>query len=154
VSIDQIVEQIRQQLQQADIFVLDQEPMQHGVRLHCHNDALVLVYNSGKIVVQGKAQEATKAALGSYVPAPAERNFADKPKASLGADVEAALVEAWHRCNECGALMPRPWQYCVACGAQSFYERDSTQCTTCGHDIDRAWVHCPQCGSAITDERT
>jgi RNA polymerase subunit RPABC4/transcription elongation factor Spt4 len=144
-----VVEQVRAQLQQANIYVVDEEPMQHGTRLHCHNDALVLVYTSGKIVVQGKNQDATKVALASHVAPSAERPPAVPAKASaLLGDVQAALAAAWHRCHDCGALMPRPWKYCVACGAESFYERESSQCGECGHQIDAAWLHCPHCGSA------
>ena len=51
----------RAKLLAANIFVLNEEPVQHGVRLDLSNESLVVVYKTGKIVPQGRNKESTAA---------------------------------------------------------------------------------------------
>ncbi len=140
------VDEVRAALHAADIYVLDQADLAHGIRLSLSNDGIVTVYNSGKVLVQGMHQDATKAALGELG---TSTRSAASAKVAPAASTPLALPHGWRSCPQCEQLLSTTWRHCIKCGTDLGLSDDTEPCSACIEPVDRAWSCCPACGDAL-----
>ncbi len=151
----QLIDEVRQHLELAEIFVLDQQPIQHGVRLDLSNDSLVIIYKTGKVVPQGRNKDATAAVLaGEPVESKSIMNIGSfnkpKPKPSVVVGDLAELPDGWCFCNVCGQLLAAVWAFCTCCGEECTRPAVQSLCDACGAKLDESWKYCASCGTEVS----
>ncbi len=146
------IAELQKALSDAGVFVLDEANVQHGVRLTLSNDSIVIVYNSGKVVPQGRNQVATAAVLAggrgdTTTPVVEIAARPSRPSGVVMGDL-AELPDGWRFCMECGGLLAALWRHCVWCGVDTHSAADAALCGACGVPLAAAWRHCAACGTA------
>ncbi len=142
----QLIDEVRQHLELAEIFVLDQQPIQHGVRLSLNNSSIVTIYKTGKVLVQGKAQDVTNRALTDFVTAPISKAEAESITPAMQRAEGLPFGAGWARCSSCSGVLVESWQRCPWCGAVSGLSDLQRRCEACRERLADAWDFCPECG--------
>ena len=141
----------RAKLLAANIFVLNEEPVQHGVRLDLSNESLIVVYKTGKIVPQGRNKESTAAVLAGRAEIPKTTINTgivnkEKPKPGVVMGDLAELPDGWTFCDTCKQLLAAVWPFCTSCGSICSQASFETFCRARGTVVDESWRYCPKCG--------